>query len=95
MSILKVLGAALGATLLVTFAQAMTITNRDSSDYTVVIQKGDEAVEHMLGAGATVEDVCDEGCIVRLADADAEEGVEANTGDRFAIEDGELMRDAE
>lgn len=94
MSALKVLGAALGfAVLVVTGAQALSITNRDSSDYTVVIQqKGEDAEEVALPAGATIEDACEDGCTIGLADAAAQD---ATGADSFVVEAGLLKHAAE
>ena len=92
MTSLKVMGAALAAVMLATSVQAMTITNRDASEITVVIQKGDDAKEHVLAAGATVQDECDQGCSLRLADGDA---IEAQADDKFVVSGGQLKRNAE
>lgn len=94
MSVLKVAGAAVAVLVLVsTQALSMTVTNRDTKEYTVVIQKGDNETEHALPAGGTVEDACDEGCQVRIAGIEGE--VSAQTADRYVIQDGALQREQE
>jgi hypothetical protein len=92
MSVSKVLGAALAATLLVSSqALALTITNRDADARTVVIQKGDAESEYALPAGESMEEACEEGCVLRLADVDGDH--QAGAEDRFVIQNGSLQRE--
>lgn len=91
MSVMKIAGAALAAVLLASPALAMTITNRDASPHTVMIQKGEDESEHALDAGAVLEDACEEGCMVRLGESG--EDVAAQAEDQFVIQDGALQRE--
>jgi hypothetical protein len=92
MSVLKVLGAALAATVLVSSqVNALTVTNRDTSPYTVYIQKGDNESEHALPSGQSLNEVCEEGCVVRLAGIEGDHS--AQDADTFVIQDGALQRE--
>ena len=92
MSVLKVLGVALATTVLVSsHALALTVTNRDTSPYTVTIQKGDNESEHALDAGQSLNEACEEGCVIRLSGVEGEHS--AQNADKFFIQDGALQRD--
>lgn len=86
-------GAALGAVLFLSFgASAMTITNRDKTDYTLTVAAGDKDETVILAAGASLEHPCKGGCNVSLRDGDETDATEK---DRFVIEGGaiEIARD--
>lgn len=89
--LIRTAGATLCAILLTaSSALAMTVTNRDTADYTVTIAAGDNEVELDLPAGKSIENACESGCIVRLADGDEE--VEAEAGDDLVIEAGKFKK---
>jgi hypothetical protein len=97
MSFRKVLGtvggAALGVALLVSFgASAITITNRNKTDYTLIVTAGDKDETVVLAAGASLEHPCKGGCNISLRDGDETDATEK---DRFVIEGGaiEIARD--
>lgn len=92
MSVLKVLGAALATTLLVsTSALALTITNRDAAPHTVMIQKGDSEGEIAVPAGEAVDAACEDSCVVSLAGS--EDKFEAQDADKLFVQDGALQRE--
>lgn len=92
MSAIKVLITALAVTgLFVTQATALTITNRDTKDHTVVIQTGEQQNEHALPQGAILEEACEGGCFVSLAND--EEEYAGGPADKFIIQNGVLERE--
>jgi hypothetical protein len=92
MSVLKVLGAALAASVVLSSqALALTITNRDAGTATILIQRGDVEDEYALPAGETMEEACEEGCVVRLAGVDGDHSAQAE--DRFVVQEGNLLRE--
>ncbi len=80
------------ATLLVGPALALTISNRDTSEYQIQVTQGDQTAERSLGAGAVLEEACEEGCVLRLADSDVE--FEAKGDDALMIKGGQIQKDA-
>lgn len=92
MSVLKVLGIALATTVLAsTYANALTVTNRDTAAHTVYIKMGDQESEHAIPAGESVDTACEESCAVRLSGV--EESMPAENADRLVIEDGALSKE--
>lgn len=92
MKVVPALGASLGMLMLLSSqALAMTITNRDTEGRTVTIVSGEATATHNLAAGASVEDACEEGCMVRVAGVDDE--FEAESGDALMIKGGKLQID--
>ena len=92
MSVRKVLGAAAGAALGVVLfasfgANAMTITNRDKTDYTLTVLMGQRSDTVVIPAGGTFEHPCTGGCNVSLLDGDE---TDANEKSRFVIEGGAI-----
>ncbi|CAN1721301.1 conserved exported protein of unknown function [Hyphomicrobium sp. 1Nfss2.1] len=62
---------ALTASLCVAFltapnAFASAITNRDDTDQKVTIIEGNAATDHILRPLATLKEVCNKGCVIRL-----------------------------
>jgi len=77
-------------TAVATPASALTLTNNDDKTYevTVTVGEGDASVtRHSLAKGQTLQDICNEGCTVRL-DNDVEWEFEGN--ESVTITDGEF-----
>jgi hypothetical protein len=90
MSLLKVLGAALATTVLVsTYAHALSIPNSDRSEHTVFIQRGDNESEYAIPAGGSL----DEACVVRLSGVEGTQA--AQNADNFVIQNGSLQLQSE
>ncbi len=71
MTIFKVLAASMMAALLWTSdADAASLTNRDDKDYKVTIMEGDAKQDHTLKPAASLQGICQKGCLVRLNDED-------------------------
>lgn len=80
------------AVLLVGQAYALTLTNRDTTEWRMQIaEAGDEAVTHdvVVAANQTLDRLCPEGCTITLESGEQEsfEGYEAVSieGGRFVI----------
>jgi hypothetical protein len=94
MSLLKVLGAALATTVLVsTYAHALSIPNSDRSEHTVFIQRGDNESEYAIPAGGSLDEACDESCVVRLSGVEGTQA--AQNADNFVIQNGSLQLQSE
>ncbi|MFP3920898.1 MAG: hypothetical protein ACLFPA_03000 [Dichotomicrobium sp.] len=70
----SVLGAAALAALMVTQAQAVTITNRDAIDYELRIEEGGD---EMVGRSVTIPsgetlNLCEDGCTMELDNGESE-----------------------
>ena len=53
-------------------AAALSITNNDETNYTVIVTAGDQEAEIELNAGSTVETTCGEDCSLILMGADGD-----------------------
>lgn len=73
-------------------AFASSITNRDGNDHQVRVIEGNAATDHILRPSATLEGVCDSGCVVRLNDNPKDE-YQLQGSDVVSIEDGYLYYD--
>jgi len=73
-------------------AFASSITNRDGSDHKVRVIEGNAAADHVLQPSATLEGVCNSGCVVRLDDNPKDE-YQLQGSDVVSIEDGYLYYD--
>jgi len=49
-------------------ALASSITNRDGIDHKVSVIEGNAAADHILRPSATLEGICNRGCVIRLND---------------------------
>ena len=70
-------------------ALALTVSNRDDHDHKVTIVEGARTQDHVLKPDAQVENVCTNGCIVRLNDSDEDE-YELEGNEVVFIEEGNL-----
>jgi len=93
MSVLKFLGTALAASVIAVPAYALTIDNRDTTEYTVHIKSGASLAEVLVAPGVTVENPCDPDCVVAIAGLKGEK--KAITDDKFIIYDGKLHKEEE
>ena len=73
-------------------AYASSITNRDDKDYKVSVIEGNAATDHILRPSASLQGVCDKGCVIRLNDSEKDE-YELKGSDVVSIEDGYLYYD--
>lgn len=80
------------ATLLASPALALTIHNRDTSEYSVQFTKGDKTAERSLAASELLKEACAQGCVVRLAGSDVK--FNAKDDDTLMVKDGKIQMDA-
>jgi hypothetical protein len=73
-------------------AYASKITNRDDKDHKVNVIEGNAAAAHILRPSATLEGICNKGCVVRLNDSLKDE-YELKGSEVVSIEDGYLYYD--
>jgi hypothetical protein len=73
-------------------AFASSITNRDDKDHKVDVIEGNAATSHILRPSATLEGVCNKGCVIRLNDS-ARDEYELKGSEVVSIEDGYLYYD--
>jgi hypothetical protein len=86
--------ACTSAALLQTSAvSALSLTNRDDHDHKVTIVEGSRSSDHVLKPDATVENVCQKGCVLRLNDSEEDE-YELEGNEVVSIEDGSLYYDS-
>jgi len=71
---------------------AATLTNRDDKDYKVTITEGEAKQERVLKPAASLEGICQKGCIIRLNDSENDE-YELDGTEVVSIEDGNLYYD--
>jgi hypothetical protein len=86
-------GAATVLTVSTTLAlAAASVTNRDEKDHKITIIEGDKKQDFMLKPNQALENICIQGCTLRLNDSDDDEyQLEAN--DIVSIEDNYLYYD--
>jgi len=70
-------------------AFATTITNRDGTDQKVTVFEGNAATDHILRPSATLKEVCNKGCVIRLNDNQKDE-YELKGSEVVSIEGGDL-----
>lgn len=80
-----VLGVAAVAVFAATSAQAITLTNRDTSEHKLVVVEGEAQKELILQPAQTLKDVCDNGCVIQLTNG---EEYEFDGTELVSIEDG-------
>ncbi len=68
---------------------AITLTNRDSSDQTLIIIEGDRQSERIIKAGEKLE-LCEKSCVIRLPDG---EDYEFDGKEVVSLEEGLLFLD--
>ncbi len=68
---------------------AITLTNRDSSDQTLIIIEGDRQSEQTIKAGEQLE-LCEKSCVIRLPDG---EDYEFDGKEIVSLEEGLLFLD--
>lgn len=69
---------------------AVTITNRDDQDHTIMIIEGEKKTEHVLKPSQSLKDVCEKGCFLRIDDDDEDDPYQLQPGVAVSIEDGVL-----
>ena len=75
-------------------AGAASITNRDDVARALKIIEGSNTRDHQLAAGATLDDVCKDGCLVRI-DGSADKDFVLEGTERVSIEGGLMYYDGE
>ena len=70
-------------------ANAASIVNRDNRDHKITIVEREQNSDHVLRPAQTLDNVCTNGCVIRLND-DEDEEYEIEGSDAVSIEDGEL-----
>jgi hypothetical protein len=93
MSACKLLTAMAAVSFIATPAYALTIDNRDTTEYTVHIKSGASLAEILVAPGGTVENPCEPECLVAIAGLKGEK--KAITDDKFIIYDGKLHKEEE
>ncbi len=71
-------------------ASAITLTNRDTADQTLIIIEGDKQNERVIKAGEKLE-LCEKSCVIRLPDG---EDYEFDGAEIVSLEEGLLFLDA-
>jgi hypothetical protein len=92
MSKLVVTASLIVALIWIPNACASAITNRDGKDHKVSVIEGNAAADHILRPSASLEGVCNNGCVIRLND-NAKDEYELQGSDVVSIEDGYLYYD--
>ncbi|MGI9421676.1 MAG: hypothetical protein ACR2PA_00605 [Hyphomicrobiaceae bacterium] len=75
-------------------AVAATITNADRVDRSITIIVGNRRTTHALKAGGLLEELCTDGCVVRIDD-DPKRDFILEGRERVSIEDGLMYYDGE
>ena len=70
-------------------AFAITLTNRDNSDQTLILTEGDKRNERTIKAGEQLQ-LCDKGCVIRLPDG---EDYEFDGPETVSLQEGLLFLD--
>ncbi len=73
------------------FATA-SVTNRDDKDHKITIIEGDKKQDFTLKANQVLENICAQGCVLRLNDSEDDE-YQLEPKDQVSIEDGYLYYD--
>lgn len=82
-----------GLLLLVTSAQAGSITNRDDRDHKITVIEGENQKDHILKPSAVLQDICPKGCLIRLNDNAEDDPYELEGSDSISIDGGELWQE--
>ncbi len=69
---------------------AVTITNRDDQDHTIMIIEGETKTQHVLKPSQTLTGVCEKGCNLRIDDDDEDDPYQLKPDVAVSIEDGVL-----
>lgn len=69
---------------------AVTITNRDDQEHTILIIEGESRTEHVLKPSQTLTGVCEKGCSLRIDDDDEDDPYLLKPDVSVSIEDGVL-----
>ncbi|MBU2583011.1 MAG: hypothetical protein KJ622_14970 [Alphaproteobacteria bacterium] len=76
-------------------AAALSVTNNDETNYTVIVTVGEQQSEVAIDAGATIEAVCGDECSIVLMGADGDlDQMNATDADKLVITTG-LFQKAE
>jgi hypothetical protein len=70
-------------------AFAITLTNRDNSDQTLILTEGDKRNERTIKAGEQLQ-LCEKGCVIRLPDG---EDYEFDGPETVSLQEGLLFLD--
>ena len=70
-------------------ASGITLTNRDTSDQTLIVIEGDRQSERTIKAGEKLE-LCEKSCVIRLPDG---EDYEFDGKETVSLEEGLLFLD--
>lgn len=92
MSVRVVSAALLSAVLFATSAGAVSVTNRDDSDHKVTVVEGDAKQDHIVKGGASLDGICQKGCLLRLDDS-TEDPYELEGPEVTWIEGGVLLEE--
>jgi hypothetical protein len=79
--------------LLLSSAQAGSITNRDDRDHKVTVIEGEAKKDHVLKPNAALEGICPKGCLIRLNDNVDDDPYELEGSDVISIDGGELWQE--
>lgn len=82
-----------GLLLLVTSAQAGSITNRDDRDHKITVIEGESKKDHVLKPNGALQGICPKGCLIRLNDNIDDEPYELESSDDISIDGGELWQE--
>jgi hypothetical protein len=88
---LTVAAVMLAASTSFAFASA-SVTNRDDKDHKITIIEGDKKQDFTLKANQVLENICAQGCVLRLNDSEDDE-YQLEAKDQVSIEDGYLYYD--
>jgi hypothetical protein len=75
-------------------AYSASVTNRDNTARSLKVIEASKATDHDLAPGKSLDDVCNEGCIVRI-DGSPEKDFVLEGTERVSIEGGLLYYDGE
>jgi hypothetical protein len=91
LKLLSVAAVALVATSSFALATA-SVTNRDDKDHKITIIEGEKKQDFTLKANQVLENICAQGCVLRLNDSEDDE-YQLEPKDNVSIEDGYLYYD--
>lgn len=89
-----IMASALGLAVFPLSSEAASITNRDARPHTLRIIEGKRPTDHRLQPGGRLDDVCSDGCIVRI-DGDADKDFVLEGTERVSIENDLMYYDGE
>jgi hypothetical protein len=85
-------GSIVAASFFTDVAAAVSLSNHDERDHKVTIVEGESSKDHILKPAATLDGVCEKGCVIRLNDNENDE-YELEGNEIVSIEDGYLYYD--